>query len=124
MRQLGNGYGITGQICNFENYFQKHEITSIHWTAASACDANNSALFDYAQANGLVIFTCDLDFGVILAQAKSLCPSVVQARVQDPSSEKIVRLVLQLLKQFEADLVRGVTVALSSDKQKVRVLPI
>lgn len=106
------------------NYFQKHGIDSVHWTTIGACDANDSELFDYAQENGLVIFTHDLDFGAILVQTKSLCPSVVQARVQDPSPEKIGRLVLQLLKQFEADLVRGSIVTLASDKQKVRVLPI
>jgi predicted nuclease of predicted toxin-antitoxin system len=48
----------------------------------------------------------------------------VQARVQDPSPEKIGKLVLQLLKQFEVELLRGAIVTLASDKQKVRILPI
>lgn len=106
------------------DYFQKHGIDSMHWSACGACDAKDFELFDYAQTNGLVIFTHDLDFGAILAQTKSSCPSVVQARVQDPSPEKIGRLVLQLLKQFEVELLRGAIVTLASDKQKVRILPI
>ena len=86
------------------DYFQSHGIDSRHWTAIGACDAEDFALFDYAQDHGMVIFTHDLDFGAILAQSKSSCPSVVQARVQDPSPEKIGGLVLKLLKQFEEEL--------------------
>jgi len=106
------------------DYFQTHGIDSIHWTAIGACDAEDFVLFDYAQEHGMVIFTHDLDFGAILAQSKSSCPSVVQARVQDPSPEKIGGLVLKLLKQFEEELIRGAILTLASDKHKVRILPI
>jgi predicted nuclease of predicted toxin-antitoxin system len=106
------------------DYFRSHGIDSIHWTEIGACDAEDCILFDHAQENGLVIFTHDLDFGTILAQSKSFGPSVVQARVQDPTPEQIGLLVLQLLKQFEAELNRGAILTLASDRHKVRVLPI
>lgn len=106
------------------DYFRNHGIDSIHWTEIGPCNAKDSALFDHALENGLVIFTHDLDFGTILAQTKSLGPSVVQARVQEPTPEQIGSLLLQLLKQFQAELNQGAIVTLASDRLKVRVLPI
>ena len=37
---------------------------------------------DYASANGLIVFTYDLDFGALLASRK-YSPSVAQVRTQD-----------------------------------------
>jgi predicted nuclease of predicted toxin-antitoxin system len=106
------------------DFFRSHGIDSIHWTEIGACDAEDSALFCYAQENGMVIFTHDLDFGTILAHTRSCTPSVVQARVQDPIPGQIGSLVLQLLKQFESQLNQGAIVTLATDRLKVRILPI
>jgi hypothetical protein len=49
---------------------------------------------------------------------------VIQARVEDPTPEIIGLLVLQLLKQFQRELLKGAIVTLAANKSKVRVLPI
>lgn len=38
-------------------------------------------IIEYASANGLVIFTLDLDFGALLAARKTRPPSVIQIRM-------------------------------------------
>jgi len=105
-------------------FFREHGVESIHWTMIGACDAKDSAIFSYAHENDFIIFTHDLDFGTLLAQAKSSGPSVIQARVQDPSPDAIGVLVLQLLRQFQTPLLNGAIVTLAADKRKVRILPI
>ena len=99
-------------------------VDSIHWTTIGACDAEDSLIFSYALDGGWIVFTHDLDFGTLLAQTKSNGPSVIQARVEDPTPEIIGFLVLQLLKQFQSELFSGAIVTLAANKRKVRVLPI
>jgi predicted nuclease of predicted toxin-antitoxin system len=105
-------------------FFREHGVESVHWTMIGECDAEDSAIFSYANEHEFIIFTHDLDFGTLLAQSKSNGPSVIQARVQDPSPEAIGVFVLQLLRQFETPLHNGAIVTLAADKRKVRILPI
>jgi predicted nuclease of predicted toxin-antitoxin system len=51
---------------------------SIHWSKVGDPAAPDCVIMDYAAANGLVIFTHDLDFGALLADRKSRQPSVIQ----------------------------------------------
>ena len=105
-------------------FFRENGVEAIHWTMIGACDAEDSAIFSYANDNKWIILTHDLDFGTLLAQSKSHGPSVIQARVQDPSPEAIGVLVLQVLRQFQTPLLSGAIVTLAADKRKVRILPI
>jgi predicted nuclease of predicted toxin-antitoxin system len=45
---------------------------SIHWSSVGRPSALETQIMDYASANGLVIFTHDLDFGALLANRKTL----------------------------------------------------
>ena len=42
-------------------------VDSIHWSDIGRSAAADGEIMDYAGANGLVIFTHDLDFGALLA---------------------------------------------------------
>jgi predicted nuclease of predicted toxin-antitoxin system len=48
----------------------------------------------YAEANGLVIFTDDLDFGALLAAQSTCGPSVIQIRAQDVLPIAAVEMVV------------------------------
>ena len=56
---------------------------SVHWSSIGPSAAPDTQIMDYASANGLVIFTHDLDFGALLASRKTSRPSVIQIRTQD-----------------------------------------
>ncbi len=64
-------------------FFAASGFGSIHWSKIGDPGAPDCAIMDYAAANGFVIFTHDLDFGVPLADRKSRQPSVIQIRTQD-----------------------------------------
>jgi predicted nuclease of predicted toxin-antitoxin system len=56
---------------------------SVHWSSIGRPSAPDTQIMDYASANGLVVFTHDLDFGALLAKRKTRQPSVLQVRAQD-----------------------------------------
>jgi predicted nuclease of predicted toxin-antitoxin system len=45
--------------------------------------AADSEIFDFAAANEWIVFTHDLDFGMLLAALRTRRPSVIQVRTQD-----------------------------------------
>jgi predicted nuclease of predicted toxin-antitoxin system len=60
----------------------------------------------------------------LLAHSKGSAPSVIQARVSDPSPDKIGQQILQIQKQFQTELISGAIITLAADRSKVRILPI
>jgi|SRR5579859_1272517 len=64
-------------------FLEKNGIEAAHWSTISKPSAPDSQILDYAAANGFVVFTHDLDFGILLAARKSKGPSVIQVRTQD-----------------------------------------
>jgi len=65
-----------------------------------------------------------LDFGALLAHTGSRRPSVVQARVEDVTSEFLGPALLSVLKQFNEQLQDGAIVTILPDRSKVRILPL
>jgi predicted nuclease of predicted toxin-antitoxin system len=44
-----------------------HGIDAAHWSTIGDASAPDSRIMDYAASNKLVVFTHDLDFGMLLA---------------------------------------------------------
>jgi predicted nuclease of predicted toxin-antitoxin system len=60
-----------------------HGYEGVHWSAIGDVSAPDSEILQYAAEYGYVVFTHDLDFGMLLAAPKLLRPSVIQVRSQD-----------------------------------------
>jgi predicted nuclease of predicted toxin-antitoxin system len=99
-----------------------HEAT--HWTAIGDPRASDREIMDWARANGHVVFTHDLDFGVLLALTRASGPSVVQVRTQDVLPSAIAGVVTTALQQHEAAITSGAIVSIDEATSRVRVLPI
>jgi predicted nuclease of predicted toxin-antitoxin system len=65
-----------------------------------------------------------LDFGTLLAISEADTPSVIQVRTQDVLPDKLSRIVLNALKQFESELEIGALVTVNEAQAKARILPI
>ncbi len=96
----------------------------IHWSKLGLAYAPDHEIMAYAAEHGYVVFTNDLDFGVILAETKAERPSVVQVRVGNLRPEVIGLKVTDVLHQLLADLERGAFVSIDPKKTRVRVLPL
>jgi predicted nuclease of predicted toxin-antitoxin system len=105
-------------------FLQSHGHTTVHWSAVGNPGALDTELMDWARANGHVILTHDLDFGMILAQTHATGPSVVLIRSQDTFPAAIGIAVTAALQQCESDLQSGALAVVDPIHHRVRILPI
>ena len=99
-------------------------IDSVHWTTVGAPTAPDAVLFEYARAHRLVVFTHDLDFGILLSKTNASGPSVLQVRSQNVSPEAIASSVTAAASQHREALDHGAIVTIDPKRARVRILPI
>jgi predicted nuclease of predicted toxin-antitoxin system len=99
-------------------------VDSIHWSDVGRSAAPDTQIMDYASANGLVIFTHDLDFGALLANRKARQPSVVQIRAQDVLPAALGGMVVRALRASRSHLEAGALVTVDPNRHRIRLLPI
>ena len=104
--------------------FQAAGMPAVHWSEAGNPKADDRTVMAWAEANGHVVFTHDLDFGAILACNRKDGPSVLQIRGQDVMPDSMGNLVVAAIRQHEADLASGALVVVDAEKSRVRILPI
>ena len=75
-------------------------------------------------AKGWVIFTHDLDFGILLAHRRDGGPSVLQVRTQDVSPAHLGPIVVTTLRAHREVLESGALLTIDESKSRVRILPI
>src|SRR5687767_12307008 len=95
-----------------------------HWFDVGDPRAADRVIMKWARDNGFVVFTHDLDFGMMLASTKATGPSVMQVRVQDPFPSVIGQTVIDALVRFEKELSAGAIVVIDPPRNRVRLLPI
>lgn len=78
----------------------------------------------YAQKNGLVVLTADLDFGDILASTRTNKHSVIIFRLKTPSPEHVNSLLLETLPRIQESLDTGAIVVIEDSRIRIRVLPV
>jgi predicted nuclease of predicted toxin-antitoxin system len=78
----------------------------------------------YAQEQGRVVLTHDLDFGRLLAFSKATHPSVIQFRALDIRPAALGPQVLQSLSLHEAVLREGALITVETGRTRSRILPL
>ena len=108
------------------DWFKKRNIEAIHWRDIGEVDAPDTAIFEYANKNGFVIFTHDLDFGTLLAKSGARAPSLLQVRTQDVSPDVLGSNLNLVLQQKEAInlLEKGALVTVDEERHRIRILPL
>lgn len=104
--------------------FAKNGWSAVHWSTVGDPSAEDTAILDWARANGSVVFTHDLDFGTALALTHATGPSVLQVRGTGVLPEDIGPVVFAALRQHDAELATGALVVVDLKKSRVRVLPL
>jgi predicted nuclease of predicted toxin-antitoxin system len=105
-------------------FLAAHGMEAMHWSAVGEVSAPDSEIVDYAAENGFVVFTHDLDFGMILAARKTRGPSVIQVRAQDVLPFAIGPVVLRAIEKARDHLEAGAIVTVDLAKSRIRLLPI
>jgi predicted nuclease of predicted toxin-antitoxin system len=94
-----------------------------HWSELGFAYAPDHEIMAFAAEHGYVVFTNDLDFGVILAETQAERPSVVQVRVGNLRPQVIGPQVIAILRQVTDGLENGSFVSIDPKKTRVRILP-
>ena len=106
------------------SFLVEHGIEATHWSVEGDMRAPDTELLRWARERGRIVFTHDLDFGVLLSMTQQSGPSVIQVRTQDVTPEAIGSLVLAALKRHAEALARGSLLSIQERGARVRVLPI
>jgi predicted nuclease of predicted toxin-antitoxin system len=80
-------------------------------------------IMSWARGNGYIVFTHDLDFGVLLALTRAESPSVIQVRTQDVFPKVLGEKLVRVLREHESVLEKGALLTVDEGKSRVRVLP-
>ena len=103
---------------------ESHGFSAIHWSSVGDGRATDSEVMNWAQKNGHIVITNDLDFGAILAVTGATAPSVLQVRAQDVAPEHLAELVVRGLRQYEPILKQGALITIDEARLRSRVLPL
>ena len=103
---------------------RQNGFEAVHWSAIGANDAPDAEIMQWARENRHVVFTHDLDFGILLAHSKAGGPSVIQVRTQDVAPGHLGSIVLAALRAHGDALDNGALVTIDELKSRVRILPI
>lgn len=108
----------------WEKFLRESGFPSVHWSAVGAASAPDSEIMAHASANGFVVLTHDLDFGILLATQRARLPSVIQVRAQDVLPTSIGELVVSALRASQTHLEAGALVTVDPSRNRIRLLPI
>ena len=70
-----------------------------------------------------MVFTHDLDFGILLAVTQGNGPSVIQVRTQDVFPQALGEKMIRISRQYEDALEKGALVTVDEAKSRARILP-
>jgi predicted nuclease of predicted toxin-antitoxin system len=96
---------------------------AVHWSTLGDIRATDETIMSFARENGYVVFTHDLDFGVLLALTRAESPSVIQVRTQDVFPDVLGNTLINILKEHHIVLEKGALVTVDEGKSRVRILP-
>jgi predicted nuclease of predicted toxin-antitoxin system len=109
---------------DWADFFRGEGFDAIHWSAVGDGRAKDPVLMAWARAHGYVIFTHDLDFGILLALTRARGPSIIQVRTQDVMSTELRSLLSTALRVHEQALNRGAILTIDLVRARIKLLPI
>lgn len=105
-------------------FLESQGFEAQHWSVIGKASAPDAELMTYAAAHGYIVFTHDLDFGMLLNVSGARGPSVIQVRAQDVLPSGIGEIVVRAIRTAEGQLTAGALVTVDLFKQRIRMLPI
>ena len=86
--------------------------------------ASDAQILEAARDRQAVVVTLDSDFHALLATARAVNPSVVRIRIEGLKGEQLAPILEQVLDVAGTELESGAVVSVTTDRIRVRRLPI
>ena len=103
---------------------EAHGWQAVHWSAVGNPRASDRTIMEWAQENGYIVFTHDLDFGALLTATRTTGPSVIQVRTQDVTPSGLEDTLVEVLQSYRPVLESGALVVVEESRSRVRILPL
>jgi predicted nuclease of predicted toxin-antitoxin system len=113
-----------GLPCSSADLLRSQGLDAIHVSEIGMARASDMEIIQLAEQDDRVVVTLDADFHAILANSGKGKPSVIRIRKEGLKAPEICQMVLQVHKRFAASLLAGCVMTVTSDKARVRMLPI
>ncbi len=104
--------------------FRAEGSEAVHWSKVGDPRAPDSTIMNWARENGFVVFTHDLDFGILLATGQHGGPSVVQVRTQDVMPGALGPKLFPALRTYARQIEAGALLTIDEVRARIRILPI
>ena len=104
--------------------FMAAGLEAAHWFAIDDPRASDRSIMEWAQNNGYIVFTHDLDFGAILAATQASGPSVIQIRTENVLPEDAGEAVIAAVQRFKDVLEQGALISIDPARARARILPL
>jgi len=104
--------------------FEEVGWEACHWSTIGDPRSTDQTIMEWARGAEFVIFTHDLDFGRLLALARSGGPSVIQVHTQDVTPKHLGHLVANTIRKYSMELESGAMVTIDEARARVRILPL
>jgi predicted nuclease of predicted toxin-antitoxin system len=85
--------------------------------------STDEEIFHYAANGKFVIISADTDFGFILSTWKINLPSVILLRFLSPSSEIQIKYILDVIKNYSAEINEGSLIVIEPNRVRIRKPP-
>jgi predicted nuclease of predicted toxin-antitoxin system len=105
------------------NIFEQHGWHAVHWKEIGEPNASDNTIMAWARQHDYVVFTRDLDFGMLLAMTFADGPSVIQVRVKDVMPRSLGNLLMAVLREHQSAIESGALLTITEDRTRVRILP-
>ncbi|HEV2575669.1 MAG TPA: DUF5615 family PIN-like protein [Acidobacteriaceae bacterium] len=105
------------------NFLSEAGYPSIHWSSIGHAGAPDEEIMSYAQRHGHIVFTEDLDFGILLARNRLTGPSVVQLRTGANLPRQVGVRVLEALGRGRPQLEAGALLSIRPSNIRITLLP-
>jgi predicted nuclease of predicted toxin-antitoxin system len=99
-------------------------MDAVHVGDIGMAGASDPEIIAIAALEERIIVTLDADFHALLAKSEATKPSVIRIREEGLKGPALCQLILQLWKQFPADLATGCLLTSSRSQARLRMLPI
>lgn len=99
-------------------------VDAVHTAECGLAAAPDITILDHARREERTVVTLDADFHALLAMRGDAAPSVIRIRIEGLRAEAVANLVQTILQQCSKELVKGAMVSVTSDRIRVRHLPV
>jgi len=103
---------------------RQNGFEALHWSTVGKPNAPDAEIMQWARENQAIVFTHDLDFGILLAHTESGSPSVVQVRAQDITPGHLGSMLVRVLITYQQAIKDGALITIDESRARVRILPI